>query len=82
MALNFPNSPSDGDTWVDPSNGTQYVYVAATTSWRVSGVAGVGTVTSVTINGTNGIVPVSGNPIVDVGTIVLSFNIASLAVLP
>ncbi|QIN96936.1 tail fiber protein [Synechococcus phage S-H34] len=36
MALNFPGSPSDGQTYVAP-NGTTYVYDATNTLWRVQG---------------------------------------------
>lgn len=34
MALNFPSSPSDGDTFLG-GNGINYVYVAADGSWQV-----------------------------------------------
>lgn len=33
MALNFPNSPVDGQIYVDPTSGSKYVYVAASTKW-------------------------------------------------
>ena len=36
MALNFPGSPTDGQTYVAP-NGTTYVYDATNTLWRVQG---------------------------------------------
>ena len=34
MALNFPSSPSDGDTFLG-GNGINYVYVADDGSWQV-----------------------------------------------
>ena len=34
MALNFPSSPSDGDTFLG-GNGINYVYIAADSSWQV-----------------------------------------------
>jgi hypothetical protein len=34
MALDFPSSPSDGQIFVDPTTGSKYVYVAATTKWQ------------------------------------------------
>jgi microcystin-dependent protein len=33
MALDFPNSPVDGQIYVDPGSGSKYVYVAASTKW-------------------------------------------------
>jgi len=34
MALDFPPSPSDGQIFVDPTSGSKYIYVAATTKWQ------------------------------------------------
>ena len=34
MALDFPLSPNDGDTFLG-GNGINYIYVASTTSWQV-----------------------------------------------
>ena len=82
MALNFPNNPLDGDTWVDPSNGALYLYTDLTQSWSVTGISvGGGTVNSVTITGSNGIETVGG-PIVDVGYIDIALNIDALTELP
>lgn len=82
MALNFPNTPLDGETWVDPSNGAQYIYSSATQSWSVTGInAGLGTVTSVSVVGTNGITS-AGNPVIDLGTITVSLDINGPQALP
>lgn len=82
MALNFPNNPLDGATWVDPANGALYLYAAATQSWSVTGISvGGGTVNSVTITGSNGI-ETAGGPIVDVGSIDVGLNIDNLTELP
>ena len=42
MALNFPNTPVDGELWTDPSNNAEYVYVATTNHWRINGSLGSG----------------------------------------
>ena len=34
MAINFPNNPSDGDTYL-AGNGINYIWVDATDSWQV-----------------------------------------------
>lgn len=34
MALNFPNSPVDGQTYLDTSSGNRYVYDSANTLWK------------------------------------------------
>lgn len=34
MALEFPNSPTNGQTYTDPNSGASYTYEAATTSWK------------------------------------------------
>jgi hypothetical protein len=82
MALNFPNTPLDGDTWVDPSNGALYIFADTTQSWSVTGISvGGGTVNSVTITGSNGIEAVGG-PITDVGSIDIALNIDNLNELP
>ena len=58
MALDFPNTPIDGQEWTDPSNGVTYVYSSATNSWYVlGGPSGTG-VASVTVTA----------PITDIGT--------------
>ena len=31
--LNFPNSPTNGETYTDPVNGCQYTYDATIDSW-------------------------------------------------
>ena len=36
MALNFPNSPTDGQIYVDASSGNQYRYDLANTKWKYS----------------------------------------------
>lgn len=33
MALDFPSPPYDGEIYVDPTSGSKYVYVAASTKW-------------------------------------------------
>lgn len=33
MALNFPNTPADSEYWTDPSNGVQYIYSSAVSTW-------------------------------------------------
>lgn len=82
MALNFPNGPSNGDTWVDPANGAQYLYAAATDSWSVTGITtGGGTVNSVNIFGTKGLHAING-PITDVGTITIRLDIEGPQALP
>lgn len=82
MALNFPNNPLNGDTWVDPANGALYLYAEATKSWSVTGISvGGGTVNSVDIAGSNGI-ETEGGPITDVGSIGITLNIDGLDVLP
>ena len=34
MAINFPNSPVDGQIYVDPVSNSRYVYEAATSRWK------------------------------------------------
>ena len=34
MALNFPNSPVDGQIYYDPTSGAKYVWVAASSKWK------------------------------------------------
>ena len=34
MALNFPNSPIDGQVYIDSTSGNRYVYDAARTRWN------------------------------------------------
>lgn len=34
MAINFPDFPTAGQEWIDPSNNEAYLYDAATNSWR------------------------------------------------
>jgi hypothetical protein len=48
MAINFPNSPSDGDTY--EFNGTTYTYSAAKTAWKPTSAGGGGA--SVTVSNT------------------------------
>lgn len=82
MALNFPNSPTDGDNWIDPSNGTQYTYSSTTNSWSVVGIStGAGSVTSVNVSGSKGLVS-SGGPVVDLGTINIRLDIDGPQALP
>lgn len=85
MALNFPNNPVDGQLEV-VENSAQYRYSEATKSWIVVGAAaGQGTVNSVNITGSNGIDTSGDQPITDIGTINISFNIDGvdgLALLP
>ena len=38
MALDFPNSPSDGQVYTDAATGEQWVYEAATNSWTSKGL--------------------------------------------
>ena len=38
MALDFPNSPSDGQVYTDSATGEQWVYEAATNSWTSKGL--------------------------------------------
>jgi hypothetical protein len=38
MALDFPNSPTDGQTYADPGTGEQWVYESATNSWTSKGL--------------------------------------------
>ena len=38
MALDFPNSPSDGQVYTDTATGEQWVYEAATNSWTSKGL--------------------------------------------
>ena len=41
MALDMPNNPSDGDTFI-ASNGTNYVYELATDRWKVQADSAAG----------------------------------------
>lgn len=34
MALNFPNSPTDGQIFIDPTSGNRYVYNTAKSRWN------------------------------------------------
>jgi hypothetical protein len=43
MALNFPNTPTDGQVWTDP-NGQSWVYETATNSWTAKGAVSGGMV--------------------------------------
>ena len=43
MALNFPNSPTDGQIWTDP-NGQSWVYETTTNSWTAQGAVSGGMV--------------------------------------
>jgi len=43
MALNFPNTPTDGQSWVDPS-GQTWIYNAANNSWTAKGAPAGGMV--------------------------------------
>lgn len=82
MALNFPNTPADGDNWIDPANGAKYQYSSATNSWSVTGISvGGGTVNSVDITGQKGIIT-SGGPITDVGEIIVRLDIDGPTPLP
>lgn len=45
MAINFPNSPSDQDTYTDPTSGNAYRYHASSQSWRAYAPALPGSLT-------------------------------------
>ena len=34
MALNFPNTPSDGQIYIDPTSGNRYVYDGPNSRWN------------------------------------------------
>lgn len=34
MAINFPDSPSNNDTYTDPVNGNRYIYDSANSAWK------------------------------------------------
>lgn len=36
MAINFPSTPSNGDTYINPFNGIEYTYSSARTAWEVT----------------------------------------------
>lgn len=82
MAINFPNDPVDEQLFV-AENSAQYRYYADTQSWLVVGAtSGGGTVNSVTITGSNGIVASGDQPITDIGTVNVTFNIDGVGGLP
>lgn len=64
MAINFPISPVNGQTFTDTTTGLRYVYVASGSYWKSNGVALLGNSVSSQVifndsgiaNGTNGLV--------------------------
>lgn len=34
MAINFPNSPTNNQVFLDPTSGNQYIYDSTTTKWK------------------------------------------------
>lgn len=54
MAINFPASPANNQTYVNPTTNTQYIYVSVPGYWKTNAAIGGGTsVTTSIVTGTS-----------------------------
>ena len=69
MAINFPNSPTDGQLFIDSATSNQYVYDSANTKWRSYTTLYTGVVLSVSIDYGYITDSITGSATIDYGSI-------------